>query len=256
MSSQKSKKEVDYVGIPPKLTELLKTESDRGVILILGAYLEELLGLIIKAIVVTPKMADNLLSHKQTLGDFESRLNIAEAFALIHSEDATALRLIQKLRNKAAHFDRSGRGFDVLFDSPATVDQVFLLCEVVQLGELAPDFTRPEVINTTLLRDWFINSCRKVVTQLMARLLNSTRLESPISSSERKKISRNAVSNSPDGPFFAKLDQLLSQGNKQEAGALVVEFIDSYLERADISQEAKLAYTDLLSRVAHLRKSS
>ncbi|WP_375435058.1 hypothetical protein [uncultured Hymenobacter sp.] len=103
---------------------LVKEESDRGAILIITAVLEELLGEIIKEGTASEAYGNELLKIGQPAGDFESRILIAQAFGLIHAEDTKKLKIVQRIRNKAAHFDRKGRGFNVLFDSSSTIDQV------------------------------------------------------------------------------------------------------------------------------------
>ncbi|MGI4735055.1 MAG: hypothetical protein ACRYG7_07745 [Janthinobacterium lividum] len=108
----------------------LEKESDRGAILILGAYIEEALGIVITRHCVSDAAASKLLKHGQAGGTFEARLTLAEAFGFLHDSEIVGLRILQKIRNKAAHFDRSGRGFDVLFDSALTADQVVALADL------------------------------------------------------------------------------------------------------------------------------
>ena len=107
--------------LPARVTKLVEAEPDRGVILILGAYLDEILGVLITGACVSDTLAAGILKHGQPAGTFNNRMALAQALGLIHEEDVQALRIVQKIRNKAAHFDLSGRGFEVLFDSSITV---------------------------------------------------------------------------------------------------------------------------------------
>ncbi len=108
----------------------LEKESDRGAILIIGAYIEEALGIVITRHCVSDAAASKLLKHGQAGGTFEARLMLAEAFGFLHESELAGIRILQKIRNKAAHFDRSGRGFDVLFDSASTADQIVALADL------------------------------------------------------------------------------------------------------------------------------
>ncbi len=136
-AKKKSTKPDDYTfreNIDPEIiTPLLEKESDRGVILILAAYLEEILGGIISDACVTNSLADGIINHRMPAGDFQSRLLIAQALGLIDETEVQALQIIQRIRNKSAHFDRKGSGFDVLFDSSSTMSQVVNLTQLFDL---------------------------------------------------------------------------------------------------------------------------
>src|SRR6185503_16772110 len=89
-------------GLPKEITRLLEKESDRGAILILAAYLEEILGEIVRGACVADDLADQLLDPRRPAGDFDSRILVCSAFALVHPEEVKALRLVQRIRNRAA----------------------------------------------------------------------------------------------------------------------------------------------------------
>jgi len=127
----------DFFGMPKEITKILATESDRGIILILAAYLEELLGLIIKESCISDKEADKLLEFGGSAGDFGSKRLLCTSLGLIHNEESAALKLVQNIRNRAAHFDKKGRGFKVLFDSNQTIDQVEALAEKMNVKLLS-----------------------------------------------------------------------------------------------------------------------
>jgi hypothetical protein len=147
--------------LPAQITELIKTESDRGVILILATYLEEILGALLTEACVSDKAAGSILELRQAAGDFDSKIRLSLAFGFIHDEEAKALRIVQRIRNKAAHFDHSNRGFNVLFDSPTTIDQVVALADIVDTPVNRQE--KPDI------RNHFISSARTLATLLMLR---------------------------------------------------------------------------------------
>lgn len=164
---QLTAKEVDAKFVLPSHKELdsfLENESDRGAILILTAYIEEALGLVISNVCVSNNASTILLKHGQPAGTFESRLVIAEAFGLIHEQEVKGLRILQKIRNKAAHFDRSGRGFDVLFDSASTADQLMALAGLFGYDEPKRD------------RIWF----RELITNIVHNLALTFQIRSTL----------------------------------------------------------------------------
>ncbi|MVN77816.1 hypothetical protein GO988_15905 [Hymenobacter sp. HMF4947] len=147
-----------------EMNALLEKESDRGVILILAAYIEEILGLIISDACVSPTNAVTLLRHGEPAGTFGARLLIAEAFGFIQDAEATGLKKLQKIRNKAAHFERNGRGFDVLFDSASTVDHVVALADLF-------GYEKPQR-EPVILRKLFIDVIQTLAFSLLIRRMN------------------------------------------------------------------------------------
>ncbi|MGI4865407.1 MAG: hypothetical protein ACRYFZ_15905 [Janthinobacterium lividum] len=184
MSTSSTKKKIikddDYAFrqsiAPEDIDPFIKEESDRGVILILGAYLEELLGGLISDACVTNTLADSIISHKMPIGDFQSRLLLAQAIGLIDETETKALQLIQRIRNKAAHFDRKGEGFNVLFNSHSTISQV---TDLARLLELATPIKEQAII-----RLCFIAAARQVGTFLSLRRASIKRPSAPKSSKE------------------------------------------------------------------------
>lgn len=213
-TTEKRPREAAFIGTPARVTELLKKESDRGVILILAAYLEEILGLIISAGCASPELADDILKLRAPAGDFESKLLVAQAFGLIHQEDAFALRIVQRIRNKAAHFDRSGRGFDVLFDSPATADQV-----VAFIKHFCPDLEISSR-DPAILRKVFVMTGRICTTRLMLRL-SETKPATPCPSARER--TEQIISKLKDSPFlkhFKKAHTLAAAGDHSKMNEL------------------------------------
>ncbi|MDO7876029.1 hypothetical protein Q5H93_14895 [Hymenobacter sp. ASUV-10] len=165
------------------ILEMLKEESDRGAILIFGAYLEELLGVLIAELCVSNSLADSILKVGTPAGDFDSRILLASALGLIRENEVKALRIIQRIRNKAAHFDRSGRGFNVLFDSDITVDQIVELTTMFGYDRLVPD--RKMLRNRSLIRSQFQVAGHHLATRLLMRRLTLKRITLPQSPEEQ-----------------------------------------------------------------------
>ncbi|SPE50933.1 hypothetical protein SBV1_1240036 [Verrucomicrobia bacterium] len=194
-----------FAGMPKKITQLLAAESDRGVILILSAYLEELLGLVIRANCVSDPSADNLFDCRRPAGDFDSKIVLCSAFALISQDESRALNEMRKVRNRAAHFDRKGgRGFDVLFDSPQTAEQVVRLLGVLNLGLRSRDRAG--------IRDAFILSGRMIAIRLWIRLLESRRPMPVKTLKEQANIFRDQMKDTPVGRIIAEAERLARNG--------------------------------------------
>lgn len=202
-----------YIGLPKKVTELISKESDRGVILVLAAYLEEILGFIIRAACVSDKTADDILAIRKPAGDFDSRVLISHAFGLIHSDEVRALRLIQKIRNRAAHFDRSGRGFDVLFDSASTADQVNALVDAMRLKLKSQE---PRAI-----REGFIIAARAVATRLLIRFATTNSTTAPLSIAEHAALVRESLAGTPLGERMQHAEESARAGDLQPLKELI-----------------------------------
>lgn len=190
-------KESAFLSIPERITALLEKESDRGAILILATYIEEILGILVAAACMSDALADNILKHGQPAGTFDARMMLAQAFGMIHEEDVKGLRIIQKIRNKAAHFDRSGRGFDVLFDSPSTADQV------VELSALF--YEKLTDRNPLAVRLSFIESARNVANRLLMRRQDIKR---PTAVKSTQELIAEALEMQADTPLAGLLDKL------------------------------------------------
>lgn len=98
----------------------LEHESDRGVILITGAMLDELLAELLKN-VLDPAVSDKLLNGTTApLGSFSARAKMAFAIGVIGTQDYKDIEVIRKVRNAAAHFDVK-QGFDTGFESQSVI---------------------------------------------------------------------------------------------------------------------------------------
>ncbi len=158
-------------GMPAQITKLVESESDRGAILILGAYIDELLDDLVRAACVSDEAGETLLEFRRPAGDFSSRIDLCTAFGLIHSSEQKALHILRRIRNAAAHFDNKGRGFDVLFSSEATIVQVGELAKAVNLSLNSKDPKHA--------RDLFVLCCRLVAIRIMFRITTTAKPVEP-----------------------------------------------------------------------------
>ena len=195
----------DYRGMPKEITEILESESDRGVILILAAYLEELLGLIIKESCISDNDADKILELGKPAGDFGSKRILSAAFGLIHKEESEALKIVQNIRNRAAHFDRKKRGFKVLFDSGQTVDQVKAFSEKMNIRLLSRK--REDV------RTCFILVSRLLATKLYVRLCEATRPKQPETLKQIANKARIQMKDTTIGKIISQAENEAKKGN-------------------------------------------
>lgn len=98
----------------------LDNESDRGVILIIGAMLDELLAELLMN-VLDPSVADKLVNGSTApLGSFSARAKVSFAIGVIDAQDYKDIELIRKVRNAAAHFDGK-QGFNTGFESQSVI---------------------------------------------------------------------------------------------------------------------------------------
>jgi DNA-binding MltR family transcriptional regulator len=111
-----------------QVNELLYKESDRGSILVLGAWLDELLGeLLRRQLGHHQATVDKLFDgYTSPLGTFSARINMAHALGCIAEDEWKALDKIRELRNAAAHFEHSkkARGFILGFTDESVTAQV------------------------------------------------------------------------------------------------------------------------------------
>lgn len=103
-----------------------RNESDRGVILMGAALLEEMLADLIASRCTSRKAAHALLGdYKAPIGAFSEKIVLAHAFGLLSDLERSHLDWIRELRNDAAHFEKKqGRGFRVCFDAVSTQEEL------------------------------------------------------------------------------------------------------------------------------------
>lgn len=207
------KKKLLVPGVPAQITKLVESESDRGAILILGAYIDELLADLIRASCVSDEAGDALLEFRRPAGDFSSRIDLCAAFGLIHSSEQKALHILRRIRNAAAHFDHKGRGFDVLFDSDTTIGQVEELAKAMNLSAASKD---PKAV-----RDLFVICCRFIATRLMFRDLDTVRRVEPLTMKKIANTVRARHKGTPTGERMQKLEEAIRQGDFEPLQAML-----------------------------------
>lgn len=200
-------------GVPAQITKLVESESDRGAILILGAYIDELLADLIRTSCVSDAAGEALLEFRRPAGDFSSRIDLCAAFGLIHSSEQKALHILRRIRNAAAHFDNKGRGFDVLFDSDTTIAQVEELAKAVNLSLSSKE---PKAV-----RSLFVICCRFVATRVMFRGLETARPVEPPTMKEIANAARAHHKGTPTGERMQELEDAIRRGDFEPLQAML-----------------------------------
>ena len=196
-----------FAGMPKKITTLVEKESDRGAILILAAYVEELLGLIISESCTSDKLGEGILQFRNPAGEFSSKILLCEALGLISPDESGAANCLRRVRNSAAHFDPKGRGFDVLFDSPQTVQQVAAFLEVLNL-KLTSD--KPEHVRAS-----FVVAARLLATKLFIRVVDVRRAVTPRTLKETANAWRVRMKDTEIGRIIADAEREARDGNPE-----------------------------------------
>ena len=214
-------------GMPAKITKLVEGESERGGILILSAYLEELLGELVRASCISSEKAESILEFRRPAGDFDSKSSLCIAFGLIHESEAAGLNAVRRIRNRAAHFDKKGHGFDVLFDADQTVDQVGNLAEAMNLDRPGRQAGAVQAI--------FVIACRLLATKIMIRILEVNRPTPPRTVKEIANEIRAAVKDTEAGERFRQIETLLNDGDLDAVAQYLKDMgarIRSHVEKA------------------------
>jgi hypothetical protein len=202
---RKPPKQLLIPGFPAKITKLVEGESDRGAILILAAYLDELLCDLIRAACISDIAADDLLDLRRPAGDFASRISLCGALGLIHSTEVAGLEAVRKIRNGAAHFDKTGRGFDVLFDADSTIDQVANLARAVNIS--IPSRESAAVKHT------FIVSARFLAVRIIFRAAVVERPGVPPTLKDVANAFRAHVKGTPQGDRLQEMEAAIRGGD-------------------------------------------
>lgn len=219
----KKSKSLLVPGLPAQITKLIEGESDRGAILILGAYLDELLADLVRSACISDEAGDALLEFRRPAGDFDSRIELCTAWGLIHHTERDALHTLRRIRNAAAHFDKKGRGFEVLFDSEATVNQVASLAKAVNLSLDSRDPKR--------VRHVFIVCCRFLAMRLIFRSIMAARPEEPPTLKEIANFIRAQLKGTPQGERLQTLEDAITGGQFETLQEFLKEAVARHSSR-------------------------
>ena len=200
------------MGQPKEITKISESESDRGAVLILSAYLEELLGCLIASSCISEAAADDILEFRGPAGGFDLKVRLCFALGIIHESERKGLDAIRKIRNAAAHFDRK-RGFDVLFDNDQTQS---LVANLAQTQNLKAESNDPAAV-----RDLFFISSRLLGSKLYMRGTEIVTPSHPKSLKEKANEIREEMKDTPRGKMIAQIENDALNGNLEP----LIEFI-------------------------------
>ncbi len=211
-----------YRGLPKAITTALDNESDRGVALIVGSYLEEILAFLISSSCVSDGLAKKLLGTRCPAGSFDAKIVLTEALGLVHEEDARALRVVQCVRNKAAHFNAQGNGgIEVEFAWSAYSGKVAPFAS--SLGVSVSGLDDAEV------RRAFVASSRLLAMKLLSGAMEIQRPEAPMSFRERADQAQEQLRGTQLGEMLAEAKRQAKLGNPAP-GEELSDFVRWFLE--------------------------
>jgi hypothetical protein len=220
-----------FLGMPKKVTALVDNESDRGAILILAAYLEEILGLIVNAMCLSDEEGARIQEHRGPAGGFDLKIQLCSALGWIHSSEAKGLQSVRKIRNNAAHFDNK-RGFDVLFDSDQTIAHVENLAasQNLVLESRAP----------ADVRHVFTGSVRLLACKLYVRVCEATRPAPPKSLKQKANEFREKHKDTEMGKALARIERDAKEGDPEALFELMKglgEAIKGHLDETGVTDD-------------------
>lgn len=106
------------------MADLLVDESDRGVVVILGSLIEDVLldRLMQSFVTLEPRQVKNLVRAGGVLSTFDHRINLAHALGVIDDEMVEMLQTVKAMRNACAH-----SRLDISFKTRELIDALALL---------------------------------------------------------------------------------------------------------------------------------
>lgn len=109
------------------LVRIWENETDRGIVVIMGSLLEDLLlqRILENFVKLTPTQAKNLTRSGGVLGSFSHMIDMAFALGVIDEGMVDMLKVIKAMRNASAHSRQS-----IAFDTPELSDALLLLLEI------------------------------------------------------------------------------------------------------------------------------
>ncbi len=133
------------------INQQLRDETDRGAALVGVAFLDELLGRLLKSRMLDGKTSEDLFEGSNPLASFSARVDVAYCLGWIGPETCHELHLMRKIRNAFAHVHTP-----VTFSSDAIQNR----CRALQIPQAVLPVRLPRA------RDRFLFS----VSMLMLRL--------------------------------------------------------------------------------------
>ncbi len=129
------------------ITDMLKSESDRGAVIIMVSFVEdELLERILARFTVTSRtQRKNLIRSGAPLNSLGARMTIAQAMGIIGDDDVFVLEILKGMRNACAHSRHQ-----INFDTPELRDALIMCLG----GGDADDIL--DMVDGTMIRDLFI----------------------------------------------------------------------------------------------------
>ena len=133
-----------------EMGRMMADESDRGVVVILTSFIEDILLLQLrkKFAPLTDPQIKNLTRAGGLLANFDDRINLAQALGMLKQEHVESLQIFKAMRNACAHSRR-----DITFLTPELRQVMALLIE----GDGADDI-RSDLENPMVLRAVFISA--------------------------------------------------------------------------------------------------
>jgi mannitol operon repressor len=106
------------VSVIDQFLKEFQAETDRGTVLIAGAYLDDLLASLLRAFFVDdPKIVNGLITIDGPLGTFATRIDLTYCLGLIRSDQHEDLHTCRKIRNLCAHSHKR-----ISFDEQPIID--------------------------------------------------------------------------------------------------------------------------------------
>lgn len=114
----------------------LADESDRGSVVLAAAWLDESLTAILATYMKPSGRQDKLLAPGRPLGDFGTKIILADRLRLVTPTLLKSLDMVRKLRNEFAHI-----ASDLTFETPSVKDRVQLILKdneslLITMGEV------------------------------------------------------------------------------------------------------------------------
>lgn len=107
---------------PGELVKMLRNESDRGLVVVLGSHLEEALLERICRDLPAGEASRRALTKGGPLRNFEQRIVMARAMGIIDEQEAEIFHVFRHMRNACSHSKR-----DISFKTPELLEALALL---------------------------------------------------------------------------------------------------------------------------------